>query len=99
MLPQEIAVCQLYRKFESLRKGILASILGCTLEWKVVEHLIVRPMSAPIREDILIMAKTYPSPSAQYRDTTCVAGISGSGQMRRIFPVPFRLLGGDKKFR
>lgn len=41
-------------------------------------------------ERILILAKTYPSPSAQYVETSCVAGISESGAMRRLFPVPFR---------
>ena len=56
-------------------------------------------MNTPVKEDILIMAKTYPSPSAQYRETTCVAGVNASGQMRRIFPVPFRLLSGEAQFK
>ncbi|WP_245961234.1 hypothetical protein [Neopusillimonas maritima] len=40
-------------------------------------------------ERILILAKTYPSPSAQYVETSCVAGISQDGSMRRLYPVPF----------
>src|SRR5689334_13884694 len=49
-------------------------------------------------EDLLILTKTYPSPSASQRETTCVAAINAGGEMRRLFPVPFRLLEGDKQF-
>lgn len=50
------------------------------------------------RERILILAKTYPSPSASYIETSCVAGINSMGQMRRLFPVPFRLLDDEQQF-
>ncbi len=50
------------------------------------------------REDLLILTKTYPDPSAKYRETTCVAALTRKGEMRRIFPVPFRYLGGEQKF-
>ncbi|WP_322105502.1 hypothetical protein [Paraburkholderia sp. J41] len=50
-------------------------------------------------ERILILAKTYPSPSAQYVETSCVAGITQSGAMRRLFPVPFRLIEDGQQFR
>lgn len=50
------------------------------------------------RESILILAKTYPSPSAQYIETSCVAGISRDGGMRRLFPVPFRMIEDGQKF-
>lgn len=50
------------------------------------------------RERILILAKTYPSPSANYIETSCVAGISSTGKMRRLFPVPFRLLEDEQRF-
>ena len=50
-------------------------------------------------ERILILAKTYPSPSAQYVETSCVAGISESGAMRRLFPVPFRMVEDGQQFR
>lgn len=50
------------------------------------------------RESILILAKTYPSPSAQYIETSCVAGISRDGAMRRLFPVPFRMIEGGQQF-
>ena len=51
------------------------------------------------KEELLILTKTYPSPSAQYRETTCVAAINNQGQMRRLFPVPYRLLDGSAQFK
>lgn len=50
-------------------------------------------------ERILILAKTYPSPSAQYVETSCVAGITETGCMRRLYPVPFRLIKENQKFK
>lgn len=51
------------------------------------------------RERILILAKTYPSPSTKYSETSCVAGITEQGLMRRLFPVPFRLIERGKQFK
>jgi hypothetical protein len=50
-------------------------------------------------EKILILAKTYPSPSAQYVETSCIAGISEHGAMRRLFPVPFRMIEDGQQFK
>ena len=50
------------------------------------------------RENILILAKTYPSPSAQYIETSCVAGIKSHGEMRRIYPVPLRMIDDGQQF-
>lgn len=50
-------------------------------------------------ERILILAKTYPSPSASYIETSCVAGITDTGEMRRLYPVPFRLLEDKQQFK
>ncbi|PPC88023.1 MAG: hypothetical protein CTY39_01440 [Hyphomicrobium sp.] len=50
-------------------------------------------------ERILILAKTYPSPSAKHTETSCVAGINESGQPRRLYPVPFRLIAGEQQFK
>lgn len=52
-----------------------------------------------MREKILILAKTIPSPSAKYIETSCVAGVNEAGVLRRLFPVPFRLLGEDEQFK
>jgi len=48
---------------------------------------------------ILILCKTYPSPSSKYAETSCVAGLAEDGQLIRIYPIPFRLLDGDKQFQ
>jgi hypothetical protein len=50
-------------------------------------------------ETLLIITKTYPSPSRKYRETSCVAAINQDGEMRRLFPIPFRLLDGDMQFK
>ncbi len=49
-------------------------------------------------EELLILTKTYPTPSTKHRETTCVAALNSKGEMRRIFPVPFRLLDGKHQF-
>ena len=47
---------------------------------------------------ILILGKTYPSPSAKYAETSCVAGMDEDGNLIRLYPVPFRLVTGDQQF-
>ncbi|MDR6396589.1 hypothetical protein [Herbaspirillum seropedicae] len=47
----------------------------------------------------MILAKTYPSPSAQYMETSCVAGINQNGAMRRLCPVPFRMIEDGQQFQ
>lgn len=49
-------------------------------------------------ERMLILAKTYPTPSRGHVETTCVAAVSAGGELRRVFPVPFRLLPDDQQF-
>ncbi len=54
---------------------------------------------ANYHEEILLIAtKTYPAPSKKYRETTCIAAINSEGEMRRLFPIPFRLLDGAQQF-
>jgi len=48
---------------------------------------------------ILILCKTYPSPSARYIETSCVAGMEESGKLIRLYPVPFRLIDDAAKFK
>ena len=50
-------------------------------------------------EELLIVAKTYPLPSNKYRETVCVAAINRAGEMRRLYPIPFRFIGGDVQFK
>lgn len=47
---------------------------------------------------ILILCKTYPSPSAKYAETSCVAGMDEHGALIRLYPVPFRLVNEEQQF-
>lgn len=51
------------------------------------------------RKRVLILCKTYPSPSSTYVETSCVAGMDESGKLIRLFPVPFRLVSDDQQFK
>ena len=53
---------------------------------------------AGYKEKALILCKTYPSPSSKYVELSCVAAALESGELIRLFPVPFRLLKDDAKF-
>ena len=48
---------------------------------------------------ILILCKTYPSPSAKHVETSCVAGLDDQGKFIRLFPVPFRLVRDEQQFK
>ena len=49
---------------------------------------------------ILITIKTYPTPSKKYVETVCVAGVSlNTKGLVRLYPVPFRDLDENKKFK
>jgi hypothetical protein len=51
------------------------------------------------QETLLIITKTYPAPSRNHREISCVAAINQNGEMRRLFPIPFRLLDGEHQFQ
>lgn len=51
------------------------------------------------KKRILILCKTYPSPSAKYTETSCVAGMDDRGNLIRLYPVPFRLIDDDQQFK
>ncbi len=48
---------------------------------------------------ILILCKTYPSPSSKHVETSCIAGMDSAGQLIRLFPVPFRLVADEQRFK
>ena len=54
---------------------------------------------AILDQRILILCKTYPSPSGKYVETSCVAGVRPNGELIRLFPVPFRLIKTDQQFK
>ena len=51
------------------------------------------------RTKILILCKTYPSPSTKHIETSCVAGMTTDGRLLRLYPVPFRLLNDQSEFK
>jgi hypothetical protein len=55
-------------------------------------------MNADIKK-VLILCKTYPSPSAKHIETSCVAGMDETGRLIRLFPVPFRLVADEQQFK
>ncbi|MBN2183528.1 MAG: hypothetical protein JW715_16585 [Sedimentisphaerales bacterium] len=56
-------------------------------------------MTKSITKHVLITVKATPNPSKKYQETNCCAGIDlNSGQLIRLYPIPFRLLDDSKKF-
>lgn len=48
---------------------------------------------------ILITARTYPTPAKRGIEVSCTGGITADGRWIRLFPVPYRFLDHDKRFR
>jgi len=48
---------------------------------------------------VLITVMTYPTLSKNHLETVCTAGFKEDGSWIRIYPVPHRLLGWNKKYR
>jgi hypothetical protein len=47
----------------------------------------------------LIVVRTYPTPAKQGVEVSCTAAITDKGEWLRLFPVPYRFLTPDKRFR
>ncbi len=47
----------------------------------------------------LIVVRTYPSPARSGVEVSCTAAITDKGEWLRLFPVPWRLLTEDQRFR
>ncbi|MFC0283098.1 hypothetical protein ACFFJB_05665 [Camelimonas abortus] len=54
---------------------------------------------AIVHKSVLVLCKTYPSPSGKYAELSCVAGMEPDGSLIRIFPVPFRHISQDRQFK
>jgi hypothetical protein len=54
-----------------------------------------------LRERLLVLAKAYPIISKTYEHLVCIAGITETGEWRRIYPVPWEVFwkGKDTKFK
>ena len=51
------------------------------------------------KKKVLITARTYPTPSRKSIEVSCTAGITDEGKWIRLFPIPYRSLDRDKRFR
>jgi len=47
---------------------------------------------------MLVTIKTYPTPASKGAEVSCAAGVTDDGKWIRLFPIPFRFMGGDKQF-
>lgn len=48
---------------------------------------------------LLVTVKTYPTPASKGAEVSCTAGITDDGKWIRLFPIPFRFMGGNQQFR
>lgn len=48
---------------------------------------------------VLITVKTYPAISVKYGETVCTAGITEEGKWIRIYPLPFRKIDYNNRFK
>lgn len=48
---------------------------------------------------VLITVKTYPAISTKYGETVCTAGITEAGKWIRIYPLPFRKINKENRFK
>jgi len=51
------------------------------------------------RKRIYITVKTYPTLSEKYDELVCTAGICEDGSWIRLYPLPFRKLDNEQKYK
>src|ERR1043166_5079025 len=51
------------------------------------------------REEILVLAKAYPNISTKHGEIVCTAGITRDGRWLRIYPMPYRELPFEKRYK
>ncbi|MEO4043104.1 hypothetical protein AAFN47_15995 [Hoeflea sp. CAU 1731] len=47
---------------------------------------------------VTILVKALPQPSKKYGETVCCAGLTSSGQWKRLYPIRYRHLAGETAF-
>jgi len=52
-----------------------------------------------VKERVLITVKTYPTISKKYAELVCTAGVTESGEWRRLYPVRFRQLYAEQQYQ
>jgi hypothetical protein len=55
----------------------------------------------PVQERVLVLCRAIPEESTKYGTVVCCAGLTDSGEFRRLYPVPFHPVrrGGGSPFR
>ena len=48
---------------------------------------------------VVILVKALPQPSKTYGETVCCAGVTGTRDWKRLFPIRYRHLVGDSSFK
>lgn len=56
-------------------------------------------MSAWERRRVFVTVRTYPVPARKGIEVSCTAGVTEDGRWIRLFPVPYRFLDEDRRFR
>ena len=51
------------------------------------------------KKKALIVVRTYPTPAKKGIEVSCTAAITDDGKWLRLFPVPYRFLAEDQRFR
>jgi hypothetical protein len=52
-----------------------------------------------MQREALIVVKAYPNPSAKYFETVCVAAVTREEGLIRLYPVAFRSLPENQRFK
>jgi len=56
-------------------------------------------MTSYEQKKVLVTVKTYPTPASKGAEVSCTAGVTDDGKWIRLFPIPFRFMGGNQQFR
>lgn len=56
-------------------------------------------MSVWSHKTVLITVRTYPMPAHKGVEVSCTAGVTDDDKWIRLFPVPYRFLGEDRRFK
>lgn len=53
----------------------------------------------PEQKRVLITVRTYPTPAKKGVEVSCTAGVTDTGEWIRLYPVPYRTMPLDQRFR
>src|SRR3989304_1280835 len=56
-------------------------------------------MSRWVSKKVLITVRTYPTPAQKGVEVSCTAGITDKNEWIRLFPVPYRLMPYERRFK